>query len=844
MNQYDALIKGALLHDIGKILYRADHSVGNHSAAGVTFLKQYLDTTEESRQILHCVNYHHGSRLSSSSVANDDWAYIVYEADNIASGIDRRSLEGDDAGFDAQLPLKSVFTAFGGAVSADSSQYVLRGLDASGAFNYPTKGDIKASPDQYKKIVETLRYNFSQATINQLNCDEILRFYEDTTAYIPSSTNKSELADISLYMHSKITAAVAVCMAHYFDEQGISDYKTECLSKVADFRKKEAFLLVSGDFSGIQNFIYTIPSKGALKSLRGRSFYLEILLEHLIDEVLAEVGVSRVNVLYVGGGHFYLLLPNTQQAKECIERMSHAINQWLLTHIGNSVYLAMGAATCTAEDLRTSSEQRNCFVRVSEAVAHEKSNRYSKSVLKDLFSGTSEYNQVKTGSRECLICHTSTAELQPYGDDDEREACPVCSGLFQLGSDLAKLSDSCFVVAKPTDEGADSGLHRMPVYGDGVYLYVVSEAALTKNFTQDHEIIRIYGRNKAVTGELVSQRVWLADYVTKNHYNQVLDFTELSALSGEDGKGINRLGVLRADVDNLGAAFISGFIGDAGNDPFKYATFTRYADLSRDLSLFFKVAVNKLAAGEMNSADGSKREAFSFWQKKEGGKRNVHIIYSGGDDVFIVGAWNELLELAVDIRKALDRFTGGKITLSGGLALFTPKYPISKMTELTGQLESAAKGNPEKDSLALFGFETNANGEELQCNHIHKWQDFITGVCDEKVALFRDLLDIGGKPKLPIGKSMLYKFMLLIEDIQRQATKEEGKLNIARLLYTLARLQPQRRGSQEEYDAVMNIYNTFTKKLHEWVRVEKDRKELLTAIHLIIYYLRDTDKKA
>ena len=51
-------------------------------------------------------------------------------------------------------------------------------------------------------------------------------------------------------------------------------------------------------------------------------------------------------------------------------------------------------------------------------------------------------------------------------------------------------------------------------------------------------------------------------------------------------------------------------------------------------------------------------------------------------------------------------------------------------------------------------------------------------------------------------------------------------------------------GSQEEYDAVMNIYNTFTKKLHEWVRVEKDRKELLTAIHLIIYYLRDTDKKA
>ena len=51
--------------------------------------------------------------------------------------------------------------------------------------------------------------------------------------------------------------------------------------------------------------------------------------------------------------------------------------------------------------------------------------------------------------------------------------------------------------------------------------------------------------------------------------------------------------------------------------------------------------------------------------------------------------------------------TDDKITMSAGLALFSPSYPISQMAAITGLLESAAKDNTGKDSIALFGFETN-----------------------------------------------------------------------------------------------------------------------------------------
>ena len=42
-----------------------------------------------------------------------------------------------------------------------------------------------------------------------------------------------------------------------------------------------------------QKFIYTITTKSALKSLRSRSFYLEIMMEHIIDTLLDKLHLSR-----------------------------------------------------------------------------------------------------------------------------------------------------------------------------------------------------------------------------------------------------------------------------------------------------------------------------------------------------------------------------------------------------------------------------------------------------------------------------------------------------------------------------------------------------------------------
>lgn len=848
MGKWDALVKGALLHDIGKVVYRANQGNDAHSKRGAAFIEPYFSDMGLKQSITHCLKYHHGKELSAAQLKNDDYAYIVYEADNIAAAVDRRDLdEGESTStqkFDKELPLQSIFRVFGGKTSTLPLQYYLRGIDVSNHFNYPESDKtIRASSDKYKALYDVLVQNFQQQPIDNMSVNELLRIYEDTVSYMPSSTATDQANDISLYMHSKITAAVAHSMVHYFEEQGIADYKEYCYQNSKKFRNMPAFRLISGDISGIQNFIYTIPSKGALKSLRGRSFYLEILMEQIVDELLDALQLTRANLIYNGGGHFYILAPNTTKTSTAIETMEKSINEWFLTVFGTKLYLALGSATATADELIQS--QRALFRKVSQSVGDAKSKRYSEQHLTDLFNPNSTYNTVLHGERECSICHTSTATLTSYGKDTEAEACPICNGLYRLGEQIVDSRDTVFVLALPNNSDTCESIPKVEVYVNNwnddadnlrLYLYVVPEVSLQK-FEANHEILRIYSKNTAKTGHNVFNRIWLADYVARKDNGQVYEFEELATSSGlGEDKGIKRLGVLRADVDNLGAAFIGGFISE-GSDRFKYGTLSRYADLSRDLAMFFKVAVNKMAQGDVQGF-GTSVMPFTIWANKQVTTRKIHVIYSGGDDVFLVGAWDELLELAIDIREKLAEVTDNKITMSAGLALFSPSYPISQMATITGLLESVAKDNDGKDSIALFGFETNSNGEERICRHVYKWDDLINNVIEDKLYTLDQLFVIPGvngvqDSKMKLGKGLIYKLMELLQGILND--RAVGKhINVARIFYLLARLEPKKNNPTYE------SYKNFVTAIHRWIQSEEDCKALLTACNLIVYYMRDT----
>lgn len=86
--------------------------------------------------------------------------------------------------------------------------------------------------------------------------------------------------------------------------------------------------------------------------------------------------------------------------------------------------------------------------------------------------------------------------------------------------------------------------------------------------------------------------------------------------------------------------------------------------------------------------------------------------------------------------------------------------------------------------------------------------------------------------KIEAGKGILYRLLSLL----RQAD-EKGHINVARFAYVLARMEPQKQDTRR-----LPCYQQIRVQLYDWYQSDKDRQELITAIELLIYHMRDKER--
>lgn len=544
------------------------------------------------------------------------------------------------------------------------------------------------------------------------------------------------------------------------------------------------------DVSGIQDFIYTIQSKDALKMLRARSFYLEIMMEHMIDTLLTRLHLSRANLIYAGGGHSYLLLPNTKTVIDEIKRYEKDMNEWFLQQFDVALYVAVGYAEATANTLQNIPEESyaGLYHSVSDMISRKKRSRYGAEDIKKL-----NKKQPITYGQECLVCK----KLEEVGEDG---LCHICAGLRDASNDI--LFQQFFVVVNKYEE------HSLPL-PENCYLIAASEKDVRERMKQSDSFVRVYGKNEYYTGSYLASKVWVGDYTKGQTFEELAD----------SSKGIHRIGVLRADVDNLGQTFVGGFKR-------QYNTLSRTAALSRQLSLFFKYYINGILKQGQYHID-------EFCQDgKTGRKRNATIIYSGGDDVFIVGAWNEVIELAVDIQSALARYTENTLTISAGIGIYDSKYPISCIANEVGKLEDISKKMKGKASITLLPAgsheEENDEGKMVTVSDgTYHWDSFVNKVVKSKYACLKGFF----AQSEDRGKSFLYHLLALIRG-------QKDRINFARYVYLLARMEPDIHAIDEKIDEKRAEYRKFSRQMYDWIQNEEDCRQLCTAINLYAYLVR------
>ncbi len=546
-DEFRALLVGALTHDVGKLWQRTgDRSLrdrveaeyrwynprgregATHEKWSAYFIQKYLPQFRSAETI---ALRHHSPE--------DDLERMVQLADWLSSG-EREPREPE--GGVAREPLLDIFVKISGVKDhgrqeAPVQGYIpLRKLELEESALFPTESKEGAlSSGGYAELFCGLRNSVREAVGRYHDFDDLLRSLHDILyAYlspVPSAAYAA-VPDVSLFDHSRSTAAIAAClyMMRRSGRVDSAELHRDYASLTGDqYSGPMQFLLIGGDVSGVQDFIYNITSSGAAKGLKGRSLHLQLLTDAVLSYVLRHLGLPFLNVIYSAGGHFFLLAPLT--AEEQFERARKEVNKALLGRYGGRLALVMASVPLTPADFergrfgeRWAELQRRLAVSKNQKLLELLDESY------DEIFGPFEVGGARP---RCEVCKTELPEGSETGP------CAQCLGMQRLAEDAARAR--YLVVRMMEGRGASNSASSFPEFGiEFRFLRDASPSEIGQVF--------VLNRTDFLESDAHGFRFMCTHTPFEGPAGNIKTFEALA----QDAHGFKGWGVLRADIDDLG----------------------------------------------------------------------------------------------------------------------------------------------------------------------------------------------------------------------------------------------------------------------------------------------------
>lgn len=593
----------------------------------------------------------------------------------------------------------------------------------------------QAAKEQYRQLFDDFCNALVKLKHRQRDLNLWFEHFESLmmiyTSSIPAARAGNVIPDVSLYDHSRMTASLASALYLYheltntFDTNSIKDDQTQKL------------LLVNSDFQGIQNYIFSHSgdsTRHRSKILRGRSFSVSLLTELAADMICRRIGLPFTSVVLNTAGKFTIIAPNTATVKEDVAKVEQAINDWLIKISYGETLIRIDSLEASLADF-----SKGKFADLwTEVVNRMENKKYSGINMKRYGGVVQDYlNQFSNDLRHplCPFCgkrpSRKIAENSLYIGEDQ-SACNLCRDSIFLGANLVKKERLAILLKEDADQDKEKQLFE-PLFG--IYQVVFPD---TDTETSDDEMPWVKLWNLSTTPHKISQSEvtvkfinGYAPFYTKDDGN---DPRILCGLKNEDEqrllaeqiqsqspktfnhiackaltydadkdawRGVEALGVLKADIDNLGLLMACG-LADT-----RY-TISRMATLSRQLDAFFTVYLPHLLASDPDFND-------------------IYTVFAGGDDLFLIGPWNRIIKLTLELHQRFADFAchNPNIHFSAGITLHKPHTPIDKLAEHAETELERSKIN-DKNRLTLFS-ETVTFNELEKLNRIQakfeQWLD-------------------------------------------------------------------------------------------------------------------------
>ncbi|MBL6985161.1 MAG: type III-A CRISPR-associated protein Cas10/Csm1 [Candidatus Thioglobus sp.] len=749
MKKQEHLILAALLHDIGKFFERAE-LLGEYRNDAEQEQQDCPKAKEGYRSHKHVLHTHRFCEILSEHVhflrpeeyqrnrqADQHWINlavrhhvsgtplekIVMHADHLASAerekgnyyekrvhqktylesmLERVNLQGQNKETKYRLPLEEGIPETSCVFPAHRNTLKLEAK--TNEYGQEIWLSPKLVQDKYAKLAQSMLHDLKSLPQQQSASPQALRstitsllaLFKRYLVQVPAATNVVH-ADISLFDHLRVTAAITEGLFWHHEARNELENTQAILQE-----ETPKWRLICGDFSGIQSFIFRITSKGAANALRGRSLYIQLLCDAVSEHLLRKLGLFPTARIYSSGGKFYLLIADVLE--EPLRKAVDEVNAWLFKEFGGEVFLGLGVATVCAADFQ-GGKMSEKWREANDDLAKNRLQRFSSQMNAYFFAPISP---LKEGSH-CHVCgrNEEGIDLKP---EENRSVCKQCRQLENLGKNLADTSYLFWTweqdrkIAHDLSKTLHCQTFPEPLNLDIYFLKNPPDFSVMKELPDSH--LEKLNQQNCLDGNLNGYACsvrWLGKW-ERDKDSGKYEFDQFA----ENAEGLKRLGVLRMDVDNLGQMFMRGFKWDKQNQE-EMGSLSRVATLSRQLDLFFSAYLPQLLRN---------------FEK-------VQIIYAGGDDLFLLGSWNELPEAARQIQQEFSVYCTGNpdIGISGGMSLIRGKFPISRAAELAGEAEKTAK---------MFKRKNDQNGLKKNAFRMLEttigWEDF------EALKKLRDLL--------------------------------------------------------------------------------------------------------
>ncbi len=590
-------------------------------------------------------------------------------------------------------------------------RYPLKALSPTAIF--PKKredcepGDDKIAQGEYKSLWNDFLKALQDIPPSHRNNWPLWLDHFDTawmtfTHAIPAATAFGTKPEVSLYDHSKTTAALATALWRWHDDAGQTSPDAAQKLRAREDWGVQKLLLIQGDFFGIQDFIFSEggqTNKAAAKLLRGRSFQVSLFTELAALKVLDALSLPPTSQITNAAGKFLIVAPNTAAVRAQLEAVRTEINQWFLQHSFGLAGLGLVGKPASCNEFLKGNFKGLMFGLFAEL---------EKAKLQR-FDLTASANPIFDMAYPHGVCQFNS---RLPADDATRQSAALSRDQIVLGSALTR-EDRLLIVRDPSQlTGNNLKTLEVPVFGYGVA------------FTQSEEVTGKFG---ALAKDSTLQRCWdfslpgnLTDTLWHGYARRFINayvprFSELdmqtqskyrgleNEVEWEDmrygiGKTLNHVAcedrqpksdrvddtgqwqgqialmTLKGDVDNLGTLFQQGL-----QEP----TFAKMAALSRQMNAFFAIWLPAICAKEFP---------------------NTYTVFAGGDDFFLIGPWLSTQKLADRMATEFKTYVAENpgITFSAGMVMTKPGQPMHTLATQADDALSDAKG-VDKNALVLFG---------------------------------------------------------------------------------------------------------------------------------------------